>query len=89
MVAMHARAAGCNYIACEDPMRWMRTRDRRRATDITQHHGRKLVEHVLTTFKNFPVETLSDMRRTKSRVLKAIVARDGGDDYAIPWSNTD
>ena len=50
---------------------------------------KKLVEHVLTTFKNFPVETLSDMWRTKSRVLKAIVACDDGNDYAIPRSNTD
>ena len=50
---------------------------------------KKLVEHVLTTFKNFPVETLSDMWRTKTRVLKAIVACDGGNDYAIPRSNTD
>ena len=50
---------------------------------------KKLVEHVLTTFKNFPVETLSDMWRTKTRVLKAIVTCDGGNDYAIPRSNTD
>ena len=50
---------------------------------------KKLVEHVLTTFENFPVETLSNMWRTKSRVLKAIVACDGGNGYAIPRSNTD
>jgi hypothetical protein len=31
--------------------------------------------YVLTTFKNFPVETLSDMWRTKTRVLKAIYRR--------------
>ena len=30
-----------------------------------------------------------DMWRTKTRVLKAIVACDGGNDYAIPRSNTD
>jgi hypothetical protein len=40
---------------------------------------------VLTTFKNFRVETLSDTWRTKTR----IVACGGGNDYAIPWSNTD
>jgi hypothetical protein len=49
---------------------------------------KKLVEHVLTTSKNFPVEMLSDMWRTKSRVLKAIVACGGGNDDAIPRSNT-
>jgi hypothetical protein len=35
------------------------------------------------------METLSDMWRTKSRVLKAIVACDGGNDYAMPRSDTD
>jgi hypothetical protein len=50
---------------------------------------KKLVEHLLTTFKNFHVETLSDMWWTKTRVLKAIVACGGGNDYVIPRSNTD
>ena len=49
----------------------------------------KLVEHLLTTFKNFHVETLSDMWWTKTRVFKAIVACGGGNDYVIPRSNTD
>ena len=44
---------------------------------------------ILTTFENFPMETLSDMWRTKSRVLKAIVACDGGNGYAMPRSDTD
>ena len=85
---MHARAAGCNYTACEDPMRWMRGPPKQMKLESVGD-AKKLVEHVLTTFKNFLVETLSNMWRTKTRVLKAIVACDGGNDYAIPRSNTD
>ena len=75
-------------------MRWMRAIDhnkhfRKQMKLESVGDVKKLVEHVLTTFKNFPVETLSDMWRTKTRVLKAIVACDGGNDYAISRSNTD
>jgi hypothetical protein len=36
-----------------------------------------------------PTAAKRDMWRTKTRVLKAIVAYGGGNDYAIPRSNTD
>ena len=48
---------------------------------------KKLVEHVLTTFSKFPEETLADMWRTKSRVLLATYASNGGNEYKLPRSN--
>jgi hypothetical protein len=45
------------------------------------------VEHVLTTFSKFLQETLADMWRTKSRVLLAAYARNGGNEYKLPRSN--
>ena len=48
---------------------------------------KKLVEHVLTTFSKFPEETLADMWRTKSRVLLAAYASNGGNEYKLPRSN--
>ena len=47
---------------------------------------KKLVEHVLTTFSKFPEETLADMWRTKSRVLLAAYASNGGNEYKLPRS---
>ena len=56
---MHARAAGCNYTACEDPMRWMRAIDgaaerrrrqeagRARAHDVQELPRGDAVRHVV------------------------------------------
>jgi hypothetical protein len=58
---------------------------------------KKLVEHVLTTFSNFPEETLADMWRTKSPTcgaqspgcyyVLAAYASDGGNEYKLLRSN--
>jgi hypothetical protein len=45
------------------------------------------VEHTLTTFLNFPEETLADMWLTKFRVLVDAYASDGGNEYKLPRSN--
>ena len=54
---------------------------------IDQGDVKKLVEHVLTTFSKFPEEILADMWRTKSRVLLAAYASNGGNEYKLPRSN--
>ena len=52
-----------------------------------QRRCTKLVEHTLTTFLNFPEETLADMWLTKFRVLVDAYASDGGNEYKLPHSN--
>ena len=43
--------------------------------------------HRPTLHSKFPEETLADMWRTKSRVLLAAYASNGGNEYKLPRSN--